>query len=209
MPLEGAQDVFQASYAGYISEMAERAPVDEWFASGPYKGMVDVERRYLIGMEQVEKYLDWYNSHPEEVIWIAPNGEPGIEIGFDIDLDGVLVRGYIDAVISVEQNWGEPEVIVRDNKTGNKPGDDFQLGVYGVALAAQFGIDPPRLGDYWMGRTGKPTHPFQIDDWTKERVTERFHDLEAKLKAGDFPALPEPNKCMFCDVATSCEYAGG
>ena len=205
LTLDEAQEVFRTSYQHYINEALAQTPNFEyWFASGPHRGAADIERRYKIGLEQVEKFVNWTDSHPEEVVWIAPDGTPGIEIGFDIDLDGVMVKGYIDAVLDVRG-----DVIVRDYKTGNQPGDDFQLGVYGVALADQFEIEPPREGDYWMGRTGKPTHPFQIDDWTRERVTERFHALEDNLKKGDFPALPDPDKCGRCDVAVACEFAGG
>lgn len=203
LTLDEAQDVFRESYMKHINEAADVTPNFEyWFASGPYQGETDIERRYLIGLEQVEKFINWTESHPEEVIWIAPDGTPGIEIGFDIDLDGVWVRGFIDAVIV-----HDGELIVRDYKTGNQPGDDFQLGVYGVALREQYGVSP-RIGDYWMGKSGKPTYPFRIDEWTRDRVAERFHELEERLKAGDFPALPDDKKCAFCDVAAACEYAG-
>jgi putative RecB family exonuclease len=203
LTLEQTQDVFRESYAKHINEACDVTPdFSRWFASGPYGGQLDTERRYEIGLGQVEKYLAWYEAHPDEVIWVAPDGTPGIEIGFDIDLDGVLVRGFIDAVI--EQNG---EVIVRDNKTGNHPGDDFQLGVYGVALAEQFGIDPPTAGDYWMGKSGKPTLPFDIGEWTRERVSQKFAELEANINAGKFDPDPEPSKCRFCDVAASCDYS--
>jgi putative RecB family exonuclease len=201
--LEDMTTVYTESYEKHIGEACEITPnFDWWFASGPYGGEQDTERRYLIGMEQLGRYVEWYEKHPEEVIWISPDGTPGIELGFDIDLDGVLVRGYLDAVIETEKG-----LIVRDNKTGNHPGDDFQLGVYGVALAEQFGIDPPQLGDYWMGKSGKPTYPFNIGEWTRERVSERFRELEDNIKAERFEPLPEPSKCQFCDVSYSCKFS--
>jgi putative RecB family exonuclease len=203
MTLEAAQDVFRDSYAKHIGEACEVTPhFESWFASGPYAGELDIERRYHIGLEQVGKYIDWYQSHPEEVIWISEDGTPGIEIGFDIELDGVPVRGFIDAVI----DQGEYGIWVRDNKTGNKPGDDFQLGVYAVALAEQYGIEKPMFGDYWMGRTGKPTAVYPLDEWDREAVTAKFRWLEEQIEAGNFPAYPEPSKCRFCDVSASCIY---
>ncbi|ERB55291.1 hypothetical protein N806_29695 [Rhodococcus sp. P27] len=205
MTVEDAQEVYKTSYVEHTNKYAETTPnFDFWFRSGPYAGERDIERRFGIGLEQVEKYVDWYTEHPEEVIWIAPDGTPGIELGFDIDLDGVPVRGFIDAVIETEG-----KVIVRDNKTGNTPGDDFQLGVYSVALAEQYGIEAPQIGDYWMGRSGKPTYPYKIGEWTKERVTEKFHELEANIQAERFDADPEPSKCAFCDVNQSCPFAVG
>jgi putative RecB family exonuclease len=203
MTLEAAQDVFRDSYATHITEACETAPNFEvWFKSGPYGGEVDIERRYGIGLEQVGKYIDWYTNHPDEVIWIAPDGTPGIELGFDIDLDGVPVRGFIDAVITDGEN-----VIVRDNKTGNQPGDDFQLGTYAVALAEQFGVPAPQVGDYFMCRPGKPTYPYQLTDWNRQSVTAKFKELEENITAGKFDPDPEPSKCMFCDVSWACDYA--
>jgi putative RecB family exonuclease len=205
LTLDAAQDVFRESYAQAINQATEITPdFNAWFASGPYQGATDVERRYGIGLGQVASFVDWTDSHPEEVIWIAPDGTPGIEIGFDIDLDGVPVRGFIDAVIDL----GGGEILVRDYKTGNKPGSDFQLGVYSVAIAGAFGVDPPQVGDFWMGRTGKPTREYPIGDWTRERVTEEFHRVNDQIIAGNFPAKPDPKVCNFCDVSASCEFAG-
>ena len=205
LTVEQAQDVFTDSYAKHINEAAEVTPdFRAWFRSGPYAGEADIERRYGIGMEQVTRYINWYEQHPHEVIWVAPDGTPGIELGFDIDLDGVLVRGFIDAIILDEETG---DVIVRDNKTGNHPGDDFQLGVYAVAVAETYGVDRPLLGDYWMGKSGKPTLPFDISVWTRDRVAKAFRELEDNIQAGRFDPQPEPSKCRFCDVAWACDDA--
>ena len=200
--LEDAQDVFDSVYQKEIEQSLEVAPMGEWFGSGPYGPETDIERRYGIGRDQVRKYLDYYTQFPEEVIWIAQDGTPGIEIGFDIDLDGILVRGFIDTVINLDNQ----EVIVRDIKTGNLPGDDFQLGVYGLALGMQFGMIAIDHGDYWMGKTGKPTRPYQISEWTKERVTEEFVMLEEAITRGDFPPNPG-SACRVCSVSHACKYA--
>lgn len=204
MTLEQAQDVFRESYATHIEAACEVTPNFEvWFKSGPYGGEVDIERRYQIGLDQVQKYLDWYEAHPDEVIWVSPDGTPGIELGFDIDLDGVQVRGFIDAVI----DQGEYGVRVRDNKTGNTPGDDFQLGVYAVALAEQYGIKKPMFGDYWMGKPGKPTHVYVLEDWDRAAVSKKFRELQDNIEAGRFDPDPEPSKCRFCDVSWACDFA--
>lgn len=203
MTLEDVQGVFQESYVTSIGELSETAPNFEyWFASGPYKGEQDIERRFKIGMEQCEKYLRWYAEHPEEKIWVAPDGMVAVELGFDIVLSGVPVRGFIDAVIE-----RDGELIVRDNKTGNQPGDDFQLATYAVAIHKMYPEVPqPTLGDYWMGRSGKPTVAYKLDYWTEEKVAEVYVELDENIKAGNFVADPEPDKCAFCSVNTSCEF---
>lgn len=203
MSLEEAQDVFRASYQEEINGFTEITPNFQWwFQSGPYGGELDIERRYKIGLEQVEKYIRWYEAHPDQVIWIAPDGTPGIELKFDIELDGVPITGFIDAVIQTDEG-----LIVRDNKTGNNPGDDFQLGVYAVALSETYDIPVPQKGDFWMGRSGKPTYPFDLTDWTRDAVSEAFQELEANLAAERFDPKPDPDGCRFCDVSYTCKYA--
>jgi putative RecB family exonuclease len=79
--------------------------------------------------------------------------------------------------------------------------------VYSVAIEKLYGVKPP-YGDYFMvGKKGsKPrlTGPHNLSYWTRERVTERFHEVEAQIQAGNFDPLPEPDKCGFCDVNYHC-----
>lgn len=202
MTLDQAKELFSAEYATGINELTEETPnFDWWFWSGPYSGQRDVERRYQIGLEQVEKFFAWRES-PGQEIWVAPDGTPAIELAFQFELDGIMVRGFIDAVVVVNG-----ELRVRDYKTGNSPGDDFQLGVYAVAVEAIYGVRP-LTGDYFMagkkGQPAKPTAPYDLSRWTREEVTARFHEVEARIQAGDFEPDPEPSKCGFCDVNLSC-----
>lgn len=208
MSLEEAEELFKEEYANACNEYCEITPnLDFWARSGPYRGAEDIERRFGIGLEQVHKFVNWCNDHPDIEVWIAPDGTPGIELEFSIELGGITVRGFIDAVAVIDGH-----VVVIDYKTGNSPGEDFQLGVYSVALSAMFGIDPPQLGYYWLckkGAKGKLTHPYQIGDWTAERVTAEFLALEANLEAERFDPDPEPSKCQFCDVNASCAASLG
>ncbi|QFG10441.1 exonuclease [Mycobacterium phage Anthony] len=207
MTLEEALEMFKEIYARDIGELCKTTPnFDWWSMSGPYGGEEDVERRYHIGLEQVEKFYYWFHN---QVIWIAPDGTPAIETSFSIELDGIEVRGFIDAVVVGDD--GKPRV--RDYKTGTTPGDDFQLGVYGLALAMKYGIEQPQLGDYYMaGKKGKKatvTYPYDIGEWTKEKVSDKFRWLEDNIEAGNFDPDPEPDKCKFCDVSYYCEFAEG
>lgn len=201
MTLEQMQSVFTDEYAASIAEQAEVTPnFDYWFASGPYKGAVDIERRYGIGLEQCEKLIQWYEKHPEEKVWTTPDGVLAIELPFEVTLDGVLVRGYIDAIVE-----GPSGPVVRDLKTGNQPGDAFQLATYAVAIREMYGVEITQ-GDYLMGKTGKPTIPYDLTD---ETVAGEYRRLDDAVKAREFPADPESSKCRFCSVATSCEFAVG
>lgn len=207
MDLLEAQEMFRHEYAQAINEMCQETPnFDWWFWSGPYNGERDIERRYEIGLEQVEKFVLW-REHPGQEVWVTPDGKPAIELEFSIELEGIIVRGFIDAVIVAADG-----IRVRDYKTGNSPGDDFQLGVYAVAIEALYGVKPQR-GDYFMvGKRGaKPriSGPYDLSHWTREQVTARFHEVEARIQAGDFEPDPEPGKCGFCDVNYSCPVFAG
>ena len=202
MTIPEAQNVFRSSYETHINEMCETTPdFNRWFASGPYRGEQDTERRYDIGLAHVETYINYYQNHTDEVIWVDPiTGIPGIELAFDIVLDEVLVRGFIDAVIQ----HGE-DLIVRDTKTGNKPGDEFQLATYAVGVNEVYGIQPTSL-DYMMTKTGSVIGGYDISDWSKDRISSMFRELEDNIQAGRFPAKPSKAGCLFCDVSDSCEY---
>ncbi|BBC53864.1 putative RecB-like exonuclease [Mycobacterium phage PP] len=206
MSLEGMQAEFLKSYQKHVNAACAETPNFEWwFASGPYRGRQDIARRLEIGLEQCGRYIDWARNHTEEKILVLADGTPAIELPFDIELGGVKVRGYIDAVIWVQTGPEQWELRVRDHKTGRQPDDDFQLGVYKVAMKVQYGVDTPS-GDYWMGKSGKATYPYKLDRWTVESVTAKFQELDANVNAGKFEARPDSTTCRFCDVAYDCPF---
>lgn len=212
MTLDEAKDLFREEYAKGISELTDETPNFEWwFWSGPYSGERDVSRRYDIGLEQVEKFVRWRETAGQQ-IWITPDGTPAIELAFKIELDGILVRGFIDAVVEEEVAIGEYELRVRDYKTGNSPGDDFQLGVYALAIRELYNVEITS-GDYFMaGKKGKPakaTAPYDLSYWTRDVVSAMFREVEDQIQAGNFEPLPEPSKCGFCDVNRSCSVFNG
>ncbi|EHB47624.1 hypothetical protein MycrhDRAFT_5750 [Mycolicibacterium rhodesiae JS60] len=239
--LERAQEIFKEEYAKDIGELCAKTPnFDWWFWSGPYNGEADIERRWNIGLEQVEKFMAWRSDKGQE-IWQTPAitddrcivsdeanftvevtdeervihikdcdckpSKPAIELSFDIVLGGIRVRGFIDAVVVVNG-----ELRVRDYKTGKKPGDDFQLGVYALALWVLYGV-VITSGDYYMagpkGKKAVVTDPYDLTEWNLEAVTQRFLEVEEKIQAGEFEADPEADKCGFCDVNYSCPVFRG
>lgn len=192
--------------AKYLSWYTKHPEQEIWIApahTDPKCAIVDQSQALVVDGER-----QWVHAVDCE----CAEPTPAIELEFRVDLDGVPVRGFIDAVIrevtSSDPEEFREEITVRDNKTGNNPGDDFQLAVYKVMLETQYGVVIEQ-GDYWMGRSGKPTIPYDLTDWTRERVTEAFHELEANIQAERFEPDPEPSKCKFCDVSLSCKFAMG
>lgn len=204
MSLDDMLEAFDDSYSEHINELCETTPnFSEWFRSGGYRRTVeeDIERRWGIGREQVERYYEYTLAHPEEVP-LEIDGEPAIEVPFEINLGGVVVKGYIDQIVwhPVRKCW-----VVRDVKTGKEPGDDFQLAVYRIAMWLLHGIDAP-IGDYWMAVSGKPTFPYELDAWPEELLAKEFARLEAKIQAGEYEPNPTPDGCKMCSVNWKCDF---
>lgn len=194
--------IYQDEFIRSVEEQSEETPnFDYWFGSGPYSGPEDIERRFKLGEQQVKDLAAYCEAHPDERIWTTPEGEKAIELGFEQELGGVLVKGFIDQVIE------HPKLglLVRDLKTGAKPGDIFQLATYAEVVRLRYG-ETPRYGDYFMGRTGNPTKPIEITEEARKDVHERFRELRKLIDAGEFPAKPSKNQCKMCSVATSCEF---
>jgi putative RecB family exonuclease len=227
LSLEDTEEVYRESYVKHTNRMTADTPNFEyWFKSGPYGGEADIERRFGLGLAQVGRYVDYYTEQaPDEVIWITPDGTPAIELRFDIDLDGVKVRGFIDQIVMIKPKIPKPKSrskkalaeyaeqvantpakpTPRDVKSGNKPGGFFQLGVYDVAVEELFG-NKADVGDYWMGRTGKPTQLYDLSEWGREQVTEKFHEVDEGIRAERFDPKPSADKCGFCSVSSACEF---
>jgi putative RecB family exonuclease len=203
MTLAEMEEAFRTHYAADVNRLCDETPrLDFWFRSGPYDGEKDIERRYKKGLEQVERYHRYYEeTHPEQTIWVAPDGTPGIELSFNIGLGGVRVRGFIDAVVIA---YGR--VIVRDNKTGKKPGNELQLAVYAEAIRQTYG-EPINHGDYWMAEKGKPTVLYDLFEWGSYELATEFDAMDQGVKAERFEPQPDPDKCMFCPVSHACRFA--
>lgn len=204
LSLEEGKEVYRDSYTEEINRLCADTPNFAcWSGSGPkYPPETDIERRYHLGLEQVGRYWDYVaEKGSQEPIWFTPDGTPAIELGFDADFGGVKVKGYIDQVIEHQ----ELNTHVRDVKSGNQPGDEFQLSVYAVALAEQYGIEI-KTGDYWMGKLGRPTVPYELKHWSRQRLTDLFGMVDEGIRKEEFVPNPEPSKCWRCPVNAACAY---
>lgn len=202
MSLDEVQAVYTASYDEHTNRLSEDTPnFSYWFRSGPYAGKEDIGRRHDIGLEQVGKYVTYYTEkHPEEKPLILDTQEPAVEWPFEVKFGDVEVKGVIDFI--------KDDFKPRDNKSGNKPPDDqgLQLGTYAGVIEIEFDVKPS-VGDFWMGKTGKPTVPYDVSDWTPQRLADVYGEADRQIREEEFEPDPEPSKCMFCSVAADCKYS--
>lgn len=202
--VDTVQNWYREAYVRECNEYLDTTPDPEDFeASGPYHGADDATRRFRVGQEHVQRYVEYYTANPDQVIWVTPEGEPGIELSFEVELGEVGVRGMVDAIID-HPKFG---LIIRDTKTGANPGSGEQLAVYRAAVKVKTGENVP-WGDYLMTKTGKPKPFYRPHDLTVvslEDVTARFKTMDEGVKAEVFVPNPGEN-CARCSVRDSCEF---
>lgn len=204
MTPEETVEAFREVYSREITALSETTPNHfTWFASGPYRGPQDIERRYGLGVDQVESYIRYRLAHPEERI-VTLNDQPAIELAYQVMFGNVEVRGYIDQVLAIEN--GKP--FPRDLKTGKTPGSDFQLATYAYALLLAHGLEVT-IGDYWMAQKGGPTKPYDLKEWTLEHLIDIYGQVDERIRAEEFNPNPKESLCRMCDVFNSCEYRVG
>lgn len=170
---------------------------------GPNKK--DKEWWLVYGPIFVERWLEWKKLKGWRVA-IMPDGNPGIELKFEVVLGGVPVLGYIDRVYLL----ADGTVACLDLKTGMMPTGSLQLATYAVGLREQYGLDAD-WGIYWTPGTdeaGKMSQPIYIKDWSFERISRMYSDADRGIRSGIF--LPQvTNMCVGCTVRSSCWAVAG
>lgn len=199
------EEVYTDSYDAESNKFCEAWPdIDSWSASGPYAAREDITRRHGIGLQMVDKYVEWTRKNPGYIPYvIGPDGERAIELDLHGEFWGVPVNGKVDIVY---YNTELKALRVVDWKTGNKPGDSFQLGTYGDLIRQAYG-EIITVGYYWMGKTGNLTRAsYDLTEWTYDALGEVYESVDNQINAGDFPADPEPDKCWSCSVNHACTF---
>lgn len=214
MSLEEAQEIFRDTYVEETNRYLSDTPqAIYWQSSGPYNGPQDIIRRMRKGKEHIEGYINWYTDekHKHLVPWVTDDGKMAIELEFEIDLDGVMVKGAIDSVKQdLERFFPREHLIVEDVKSGANPGNIGQPELYKIAVEEMYPTATVKWGQFFMTAKGKPfplrAGPYDLTEVTRSDIVEKFQRLDSNIKAGDFPAKPEPDKCRRCPVASSCKF---
>lgn len=163
----------------------------------------------LHGSEMVQSYIDWRHETGWQVMDFEvddgvndyPHFFPGVEVPFEVMMDGVPVKGFIDRVFV---DLGGQAVLV-DLKTGaRKPVSSLQLGYYRAALILQYGVTVD-LGGFFMNRK-KKGEQFQVTDiskYTPEFIGRFVAGFQKARETGLY--LPHVTSfCGTCGVASHC-----
>ncbi|MFB7906429.1 RecB family exonuclease [Kitasatospora sp. NPDC001309] len=199
MGLEEAVQLYSDEYARLVNAALEQEPdTDRWLSASGTGGQ-DIEHRYVLGQEQTRQYWEWSQVN-QPAVWSTSTGEPGLELGFSVELGGVQVRGFIDQLLTE----ADGTVRVRDLKTGSTK-SRFQLETYGVAVRLAHDVEV-KTGDWYLAKKGGLSRPVDLSGVTAEQVGKRFAAMDDGVKAGRFE--PKPGfLCRFCDVQHKCSFS--
>ncbi len=201
-----AIDLAVASFDAEIEKMKAVEPdLEKWLTGGRTKPAIDLKRRRERVPEQVAKYVVFATSQPWR-IWETPFG-PAVELGFEIEFSGCIVRGYVDQII----RWPDGTLEIVDAKTGAKrPESADQLGIYALGLEIEYGdIFRPALGHFYMAKDGTTTAPVDLTGYTFSKIERWFNDFARAREAGIFIPYPSEDHCRPCDVRRFCSAVDG
>lgn len=151
----------------------------------------------------VQNWTDWLDNVPWD-IWIAEDGQPGVELGLNFQVGNQTVTGSIDRVL-VNHDTGEIAIV--DLKGGAwVPKDLAQPELYQFGLEQKFGVKAT-VGGFFMTRTNK------VEKWGYLKphaglLAHKFDSTAAKAEQGLLTYDTE--KCDFmCSVRDHCPIYGG
>lgn len=134
---------------------------------------------------------------------VLPDGKPGIEIPFTVEIDGEKVVGFIDRIYLTPEN----KILILDLKTGQVPKSKIQLGVYKVGLMKVYGLEA-ELGAYWMAGDGELTPLTDLTMYSESFISSLFEQAWRGIRANVF--LPNVTAmCNGCGVKRYCRAMGG
>jgi len=197
-----AIQVFDSSWDTEFARALEKVPSENmWMKGGKKTRDQDARERHSKGQQQVHEYIYANGTDNEwQPVEIVP-GYPGVEVGFDLDFDGIKVIGYIDLVL-VSRRTGE--IRVRDIKTGSyQPTSPYQFATYKIAIEQILGVDVP-YGDYWMSKNKGTSKPKLLHRFTRDKVAHWYKTMDDMVKNRTFQA--NPGDCFTCTVKPYCKF---
>jgi putative RecB family exonuclease len=128
-----------------------------------------------------------------------------LERAFNLDVDGIKVRGFIDRVDKLDSGG----LSIIDYKSGRELftkdylADDLQLTIYQIAAEQTWGLPVERLTLYHL-RSNTPCVCPPRGPETLAEARRLIVDVAANIAAGSFPATE--NQFCPCDFPEYCPY---
>jgi len=153
------------------------------------------------GPKWVQGYIAWRELNKNWKIWVAPDGNPAIELALTPVVAGVPIKMIIDRVFEVDG-----QLVICDLKTSQQtPSSTLQLGFYKLGLEQTFGIEI-KWGNYYMARGGSTSEMVDLSSYTYEKMEYLIQTFDKARKAGIF--LPNTNSCQYmCGLTQYCQFS--
>jgi hypothetical protein len=153
------------------------------------------------GPRWVEGYIAWREANPDWKIWVAPDGNPGIELALTPVVADVPVKMIIDRVFEVNG-----QLVICDLKTSQQtPSSSLQLGFYKLGLEQTFGLEV-KWGNYYMARGNATSEMVDLSEYTYDKMEYLIKQFDIARKTGIF--LPNTNNCQYmCGLTEYCQFS--
>lgn len=207
---DDCKQLFFDHYDKAIAEALEKEPeYANWMTGGHKKGENDIADRRVKGASQVDIYIDYAEAHADEwrIYPIGPKGV-GVELEFNVEFGGVMVKGFIDQV----RQYADGRLMPVDLKSGTKePVSAFQLAVYAQVINEYVGV-LPESGSFFMPKLKQNGSLVgdvykDLSPWTRPLIDRMFSDFDKAERAGIY--IPSPgDMCRVCGVKESCSVMG-
>ena len=183
-------------------------PLESWFNSGRQKPETSRDWWQENGGSVVQRFIDWYEAHPDVTVWFTPGGTPAIELEIKAAFGDIDVNMAIDAVFRM----GTALVVVDFKTSAKAPESNRQLGIYASGIEIAYGKQfRPKYGAYFLPRDEKPFQkPVDLSapQYSVPYLTREFALMRKMTEQGLYLANPGKS-CGRCPVAQACVAAGG
>ena len=160
------------------------------------------------GPLMIDQWMNFKKAQAEKGWRIAtmPDGQLGIEVGFDVMVNDVRLVGYIDRVYLLPDG----SILVLDLKTGSLS-PDLQLLTYAVGLEAEYGLSADWAA-FWKplpdSEVGELTSPVDVSQRPLQRLEKVYEQASRGINAGVF--LPSVSSmCTSCTMKDFCWAVNG
>jgi putative RecB family exonuclease len=156
---------------------------------------------HTTGPKWVENYINWRKANPNWKIWVAPDGNPAIELGLTPVVAGVPIKMFIDRVFEVDG-----QLVIVDLKTSQQtPTSSLQLGFYKLGIEQTFGVEV-NWGNYYMSRGSNTVEMIDLKQYSYDKMEYLVKQFDTARKAGVF--LPNTNNCQYrCGLTAHCQFS--
>lgn len=167
------------------------------FTGGPNKQ--DLEWWLTYGPQMVAQWADFQRESGWKIATM-PDGSRGIELKFEIEIEGIPVRGCIDRVMLTPSN----EIVIVDIK-GGRTSANMQLGTYGLAVEEAYGL-PAEWATFWQPRLEDEAYPIgkywreHMPSYPWGQLKGMYSGVDSSIRRGIF--LPNVgSNCSGCTYA--------